>query len=151
MLAASEPKRKAPQRKATPAALMHDGDPEQGSDVRIAEVIAQAVSEVPGVAALSPGHLATAATYGAGQTVHGVVLRHRARGAFVVEVHVVADEAELGSMLASRRANPGAPGVEPTAVLPALAEQVRSRVARAMRDMAMHAPAAVDVYFDDLV
>lgn len=148
MLAASEPKRKTPKRKATPQARVPDGDPEQESDIRIAGVIVRAVSDVRGVAALSPGNLAMAATYGPGQTVHGVVLRHRARGTLVVEVHVVADETELGSMLASRRADAGA---EPNAVLPALAEEIRGRVARAMRDMAMHAPASIDVYFDDLM
>ena len=148
MLAASEPKRTTPKRKATPAAHVPDGDPEQESDVRIAEVIARAASDVPGVAALSPGNPPAAATYGPGQTVHGIVLHHRPRGTLVVEVHVVAGDAELGSMLASRRADPGA---EPNAVLPALAEEIRSQVARAMRDMAMRAPASVDIYVDDLV
>ncbi|HEX9415014.1 MAG TPA: hypothetical protein VF916_16040 [Ktedonobacterales bacterium] len=137
--------------KATPATMLaHASEPDQRSDVRIAERIARAVCDVPGVAGLSPGHHVTAATHGPGKAVVGVVVHHRANDSFEIEVHVVVAESDLGSMFASLRAGAAAPDAAQTALLPALAEEIRSHIVRALQDMKMRAPTAVAIYCDDL-
>lgn len=137
--------------KATHATMLaHASDPDQRSDVQIAELIARAVCDVPGVAGLSPGHDVTAATHGPGKAVVGVVVHHRANNSLEIEVHVVVAESDLGSMLASLHAGATAPNAAQTALLPALAEEIRSHIVRALQDVKMHAPTSVDVYFDDL-
>lgn len=143
------------ERKATPArARAHTADPDQRHDVRIAELIARAVCDVPGVAGLSPGHDVTAATHGPGKAVVGVVIHHHANDTFASEVHVVVAESHVESMLTNLRAGTAAPSAAPdaaqAAVLPALAEAIRSHIARALRHAKMRAPTSVDVYFDDL-
>jgi hypothetical protein len=134
----------------TPVTLAHAGDPEPGSDVWLAGVLARAVADVPAVAALSAGHGAAAATHGPGKAVRGIALRHRADGGLAIEAHVEVAEADLESRLASLRADAGSADAEPHAVLPALAEEIRGHVACTLRAEAIDAPAAVDVYFDDL-
>jgi hypothetical protein len=137
--------------KARPAmALAHGGDAEQGSAVQIAEAIARAVGEVPGVAALSPGRDVTVATHGPGKAVRGIVMHQRADGSLEVEVHVVVAEAALEGMLARLRADPATPDAAQKAVLPVLAEEIRRHVVRAVQGAVGRAPALVDVYFDDL-
>jgi len=46
-------------------------------DLALARAVAAAVSAVPGVAALSRGHSTGAATYGPGDTIHGVMVRRQ--------------------------------------------------------------------------
>jgi hypothetical protein len=137
--------------KATPATTVaHAADPDQRSDVRIAELVARAVCDVPGVVGLSPGHDVTAATHGPGKAVVGVVVHHRANDSLEIEVHVVVAESDVGSMLASLHTDATAPHASQTALLPALAEKIRSHIARALQDAEVGAPTSVDVYFDDL-
>lgn len=140
-----------PERKATPATTFaHAGDPDQRDDVRTAELIARVVCDVPGVAGLSPGHGGTAATHGPGKAVVGVVVHHHANDSLVFEVHVVVAEAYLESMLARSRTSAATPDAAQAGVLPALAEAIRSHIARAVQDTEIRVPTSVDVYFDDL-
>jgi hypothetical protein len=108
------------------------------------------VSGVPGVAGLIPGRGVTAATHGPGKAVIGVVVRRRANDTFELEVHVVVAESDLGSLRTSLRAGATAPDATQPPLLPALAEDIRSHIARALRDVEARAPTAIDVYFDDL-
>ena len=102
----------------------------EAGELRLARAVAAAVRGVPGVADVSPGRFAEAATYGPGEVVRGVVVQQVA-GALAVEVHVRAVYA-------------------PTLVLPALADLVR-RAVRAAAQRAGAAPVGrIDVAFDDL-
>lgn len=73
-------------------------------DVTVAQAIASAVTRVPGVAAMSAGRSAEAATYGAHEKVQGVIIRHTADGVDI-EVHICAlysrslDLSELGTQV----------------------------------------------------
>ena len=86
--------------------------PDGGGDLRLARAVAAAARAVPGVAALTPGRFAPAATYGPGGVVHGVAVRRRT-GGVTVEVHLCAAYA-------------------PALDLPALADRVRRAVAVAV-------------------
>jgi hypothetical protein len=139
------------ERKVTPTTLLaRASDPDQRSDVRTAELIARTVCDVPGVAGLSPGHDVAVATHGPGKAVVGVVVHHRTKKSLEIEVHVVVAASDLGSMHTSPRAGAAAPHGTQIALLPALAEEIRSHIARAVRDRKMRAPTSVDVYFDDI-
>ena len=99
-------------------------------ELGLARAVAAAVRGVPGVADVSPGRFAEAATYGPGEVVRGVVVQQVA-GALAVEVRLRARYA-------------------PTLVLPALADRVR-RAVRAAAQAAGAAPVGrIDVAFDDL-
>ena len=62
------------------------------NDIAFAQAVAAAVRTLPGVAALSPGRHAEAATYGAHEKVQGVIAR-TVDGAVDVDVHVCAQYA----------------------------------------------------------
>ncbi len=138
------------EQKATPRAHTHAGTPEPLADVQIAEVIAQAVCEVPGVAALAAGRLGTVATYGPRQTVRGVVVRRELDDSCTVEIHIHAAGAELVKAPTSQVAEREEVEAEASALLPALAEAIRRRLMTALVDRGATLPAAIDVYFDDL-
>jgi uncharacterized alkaline shock family protein YloU len=101
-----------------------------GGDLALARAIAAAVDGVPGVAAVSPGRFAEAATYGPGGVVRGVVVQRRA-GALAVEVHLCAAYA-------------------PALHLPELAARVRRAVAAALRARGAAPAQGIDVAVDDL-
>lgn len=140
-----------PERNAAPATTFaHAGDPPQRPDVRIAELVARVVGDVPGVAGLSPGHGVTAATHGPGKAVVGVVVHHGADDSLTLEVHVVVAQAHLESMRAHPRASAATPEADQAAVLPALADAIRRHITRALPNAEIRVPTAIDVYFDDV-
>ena len=102
----------------------------QVSEVSIARAIVAAVRSVPGVADVSPGRFAEAATYGPGEKVRGVVVG-RAAGGLDIEVHLCALYAD-------------------SLVLPELAARVRSAVRQSVEALGAGPIGRVDVAFDDL-
>jgi len=122
----------------------------------IAKAIATAVRMTPGVVALSPGLLALAATYAANERLVGVVVRHSGShnaADIAVEVHVtVAMEAPEASHVEAQGDVPSLSAQTETseiAVLTRIANQVREAVYRAMQDLRLPPPSAVDVLIDD--
>jgi uncharacterized alkaline shock family protein YloU len=102
----------------------------QVSEVSIARAIVAAVLGVPGVAEVSPGRFAEAATYGPGEHVRGVVVG-RAASALDIEVHLCARYAEW-------------------LALPELAARVRSAVRQSVEELGVGPLRRIDVAFDDL-
>jgi len=102
----------------------------QLSEVSIARAIVAAVRSVPGVADVSPGRFAEAATYGPGEKVRGVVVG-RAVDVLDIEVHLCALYAD-------------------SLVLPELAAQVRSAVRQSVEALGVGLLRRIDVAFDDL-
>ncbi len=100
------------------------------SDVSIARAIVAAVRSVPGVADVSPGRFAEAATYGPGEKVRGVAVS-QAAGALDIEVHLCALYTD-------------------TLVLPELAARVRSAVRQSVEALGAGLLRRIDVAFDDL-
>ncbi len=107
-----------------------DNDGLQVNEVNIARAIVAAVRSVPGVADVSPGRFAEAATYGPGERVRGVVLG-RAVSALDIEVHLCARYAD-------------------SLVLPELAARVRSAVRQSVEGIGVGPLRRIDVAFDDL-
>jgi hypothetical protein len=101
-----------------------------GGELALARAVAAAVGGVPGVAALTPGRFAEAATYGPGEVVRGVAVRRRP-GGWAVEVHVRAAYA-------------------PALPLPALADRVRRAVGAAVAALGGGPAGPIDVAVDDL-
>jgi len=99
-------------------------------DLAVARAAAAAARGVPGVAGLTPGRFAEAATYGPGEVVRGVAVR-RLPGGRVVEVHVRAVYA-------------------PALPLPALADRVRRAVGAAVAALGAGPAGPIDVAVDDL-
>src|SRR5262249_3490347 len=122
------------------------------SDMTIAKAIAAAVRTTPGVVGLNSGLLALAATYGANERFVGVVVRHSGPHDTAVEVHVtVAMEATPNAEVQGAASSLSAQTETSTiAVLSRVANQVRAAVYRAMQDLRLAAPSAVDVFIDDI-
>jgi hypothetical protein len=95
-------------------------EPRLDDDLAVAKTIAWITLDTPGVAGMSGGRFAEAATYGRGESVRGVVVRPNE-----VEVHVVATFPDSTS-------------------LPRTAERLRSRIASHVPDR------EVTIYIDDL-
>ncbi len=102
----------------------------QVSEVSIARAIVAAVRRVPGVADVSPGRFAEAATYGPGEKVRGVAVS-RPAGALAIDVHLCALYAD-------------------SLVLPELAARVRSTVRQSVEGLGAGLLRRIDVAFDDL-
>jgi hypothetical protein len=102
----------------------------QVTDVSIAQAIVAAVRALPGVADVSPGRFAEAATYGRGERVLGVALG-RVAGAFDIEVHLCALYSD-------------------SLILPELAARVRSTVRQTVEGLGAGLLQRIDVAFDDL-
>ncbi|HEU5349582.1 MAG TPA: hypothetical protein VFU63_13305 [Ktedonobacterales bacterium] len=122
------------------------------SDIIIARAVAAAVRATPGIAGLSPGLLALAATYGPNERVVGVVLRHFSPHDTVVEVHVVVGIETIPKTEPHKTVSDmSAPaGVSDGAVLIRVANQVRNAVYRAIAELNLPPPSAVDVLIDDI-
>lgn len=131
----------------------------QASDFMAARAIAAAVRATHGVVDLSPGLLALVATYGATERVVGVVVRHPVPRDTVVEVHVVVatgtveagPETEMregDSDMPTRASASGASAAG--AVLTRVADEVRRAVYRAVQELGLAPPSAVDVLIDDI-
>ena len=100
------------------------------NEVSIARAIVSGVRSVPGVADVSPGRFAEAATYGPGERVRGVAVS-RSAGALDIEVHLCALHAD-------------------SLVLPELAARVRSAVRQSVEALGAGAVRRIDVAFEDL-
>lgn len=101
------------------------------SELAIARAVAGAVQQVPGVAGISPGRFAEAATYGPGARVRGVVVRWGANGLEVaVHLRVV---------------------YGPALVLTALADQARRAARQAIADLEAGPIRRIDIAIDDLL
>lgn len=99
-------------------------------DLAIARAVREAVRRVADVADLSPGRFGEAVTYGPGDRVPGVVVRHDA-DALHLEVHVVAVYRD-------------------SLFLPALADEVRRAVQEQAKAVGAGPVQRVDVAIDDL-
>lgn len=119
---------------------------EAWSDLSLAKSIVQAVRQVPGVDQVSGGRLATAATYGPGGRVPGVVLQHEAPDRLLIEVHILVRATVL---LAALQQNQASASTQPS-VLPQLAEQVRTAVQQVLHRINV-LPLAIDVVIEDIV
>ena len=120
------------------------------SDIAVASAVAQAVRQVPGVADLSAGRLAPAATYGARQRVTGVVVHHLADDEIVLETHVVLSEAYC-AMAPSEEA-PGSAGSVSNGPgrLNEIASRIRAVVYEVVKEMPSRILVRADVFIDDL-
>ena len=106
---------------------------QEADELAIARAVLAAVRAVPGVAGVSPGLFAVAATYGPGEVVRGVAARRAAgaAGALDLEVRVVAAYA-------------------PAADLPELAARVRGAARRAVEALGAGPARSIDVAIDGL-
>ena len=100
------------------------------SEVSLARAVVVAIRGVAGVADVSPGRFAEAATYGPGEKVSGVVIG-RIGDTLDIEVHVCALYAD-------------------SLVLPELAAQVRRAVRQSIASLDAGPLRRIDVAFDDL-
>lgn len=127
--------------------------PERISDIALATAVAGATRDVPGVAELSAGRFALAATYGgSGQRVTGVVVRHPTPSTVALEIHVILSQAP-------RERSPGAGEAERAHArqdadehgsLTSIADQIRAVAFRTVEPMSASHLMAVDVLIDDL-
>ena len=99
-------------------------------EMGIARVVVGTAQRVPGVAGVSPGRFVEAATYGAGESVRGVVVQ-RLGDALAVELHLRAVYAH-------------------SLVLPALADRVRRAVREDVGALGVEPIRRLDIAFDDL-
>jgi hypothetical protein len=116
------------------------------SDITIAKLLAQAIRATPGVVDLSPGLFAIEATYGPGERVLGIVLRHPAPNALVIEVRVVLAETILREALSAVPST----GSDGTPLLLRFADQLRTVVAHTIHTLDVPVLTAVDVAIDDI-
>ncbi len=120
------------------------------SDLELAKSIAAAICEVPAVLGMGPGRFAQAATYGPGERVMGVVLRHPAPTALAIEAHVVLDERMLVQTLSSVSPSDGFSGSEHTPIVVRVADRIRAVVFQTVHRFGGPGPITVDVVVDDL-
>ncbi|HEU5198933.1 MAG TPA: hypothetical protein VFU32_04810 [Ktedonobacterales bacterium] len=118
-------------------------------DLPLARVVAQAIQCVPGVQGLSAGRFGTAATYGRGGRVPGVVVRRYARGQLGIEVHLVVSAAALRAALRQSASMPAVIQTWPPFLL-YLAEQVRASIQATATRQQLFSAARLDVYIDNL-
>lgn len=118
------------------------------SDIALAEAVAQAVRAVPGVADLSSGLSAPAATYGPGQHVTGIAVRHPTLDTLAIEVHVALSETHCTR--AATAAGSGEHDLQWRGPVTEVANQVRGAVYAAVQEMTSLALVRVDVFIDDL-
>jgi uncharacterized alkaline shock family protein YloU len=107
-----------------------DGGGMHLSEMSLARAVVAAVRGVPGVADMSPGLFAEAATYGPGDKVSGVVV-DRTGDALAIEVHLCALYAE-------------------SLVLPELAARVRRAVRQSVEALDAGPLRRIDVVFENL-
>lgn len=120
------------------------------SDLELAKSVAAAIRGVPGVLDMGPGMFAQAATYGPGERVMGVVLRHPAPAALAIEAHVVLDERMLVQTLSSVSPSDGPSGSEHTPIVVRVADRIRAVVFQTVHQFGVPGPITVDVVVDDL-
>jgi len=115
---------------ATPRAPDEAADPLR-EDIAIARAAAAATRAVPGVERLATSMLGGAATYGRGEVVRGVAVRHE-HGAVHLEVHVTMRIADAHDLRVA-------------------AEPVRTSVRQAVEQLTAQPVGRIDIAIDDLV
>jgi hypothetical protein len=117
------------------------------SDLVIAKSIAQGVLCLAGIVEMSTSPLQTKATYGRGERVNGVVLRHTTGGACAVEISVVIAEKILleAVSLCSEQSS----ALVGTPTLLRLADQIRVAVSHTAQALGWWGLTTVDVSIDD--
>jgi hypothetical protein len=126
----------------TPPALVVS---ERLSDMVIADAIAHALRDVPGVLDMGQGLFARAATYGPGKHIAGVVLQHPAPGELSVEVHVVLDETTFLKALSDMSSNS-----DNTPIVLRFTDHIRAVVSQTFEHLGLPVPTMVDVTIDDI-
>jgi hypothetical protein len=126
--------------------LVSEPGKEAWSDLSLANMIAQAACQVPGVDQVNGGRLALAATYGPGGRVPGVILRREEPDRLLIEVHIVGSATVL---VAAFQQNPANASARPPVLLQ-LAEQVRTAVQQVLHRLNL-LPLAIDVVIEDIV
>jgi hypothetical protein len=120
------------------------------SDLDLARVIAHAVRQTPGVLEMSPGRFALEATYGPGEHVSGVVLRHPTLDTLSIAIHVVVAETALKAAFDEGALPELAPGSEQRPMLLRLADQIRTVVSEVADSLGPPSLLAIDVALDDV-
>ncbi|MGH2515821.1 MAG: hypothetical protein ACRDHP_09210 [Ktedonobacterales bacterium] len=122
------------------------------SDLAIASAAARAARTVSGVLDLSPGLVVRAATYGSGQRVIGVVVRHLTPDTVVLEIHVVLSEVYCNMDSATTALDSARRDAEGIGVVTNVASMIRDVVYRTVRDQDIGRLVLerVDVHVDDL-
>lgn len=118
---------------------------ERLNDMDIANAIAHAIRDVPGVLDMGQGLFARAATYGRGKHIAGIVLQHPAPGELSVEVHVVLDETTFLKALSDVSSSSDKPPI-----LPRFTDQIRAVVSQTFEHLDLPVPTMVDVTIDDI-
>jgi hypothetical protein len=126
----------------TPTAKMVS---ERLSDLVIADAIAHAIRDVPGVLDMGQGLFARAATYGPGKHIAGIVFQHRAPGVLSVEAHVVLDETTFLKALSDISSNS-----DHTPILLRFTDHIRAVVSQTVEHLGLPVPTMVDVIIDDM-
>jgi uncharacterized alkaline shock family protein YloU len=122
------------------------------TDVMIAKTVSDRVRSLPAVAALSRGHAALVATYGAMQRVTGVAVRRLAPEAMDLEVHVVLRADATWPDIAAEPdfEEAAGDGKLEAGIFAAVAMQIREVVRSTLQEMSLPSPAEVDVFIDDI-
>jgi hypothetical protein len=118
---------------------------ERLSDMDIANAIAHAIRDVPGVLDMGQGLFAKAATHGPGKHIVGIVLRHPAPGVLSVEAHVVLDETTFIKALSDASSSS-----DKTPILLRFTDQIRAVVSQTFEHLGLPVPTMVDVTIDDI-
>jgi hypothetical protein len=123
---------------------------EQVSDLTVARAVAEAIRRVPGVVDLGAKCFPRATTFGSGQSVSGVAIRHATGGKLALEVHVIVSSVPPARPGAECQAVQPLPDMQEHSVLIHLANEIRTLVYRAVEHMGVDTLSAVDVLIDDL-
>jgi len=118
---------------------------ERLSDLVIADAIAHAIRDVPGVLDMGQGLFARAATYGPGKHIAGIVLQYRAPGVLSVEAHVVLDETTFLKALSDISSNS-----DHTPILLRFTDHIRAVVSQTGEHLGLPVSTMVDVTIDDI-
>ncbi|WP_052888050.1 hypothetical protein [Thermogemmatispora carboxidivorans] len=150
--------------------------PKSLDDLSLARAVAEAVCRVPAVLELSAGRFAREGTYGPGEFVRGVVIKHPTPDSLEVDVRVVLAEQALrsspvqrdghsiqsGSPVGTggsadsqpqRRPRPSSAGSSSgnnALSLLELSEQIRTAVKRALAQAGQQPARMIHVFFDDV-
>jgi hypothetical protein len=118
---------------------------ERLDDLVLANAIAHAIRDVPGVLDMGQGLFARVATYGPGKHINGVVLRHPSSGELSVEVNVVLDETTIIKAYSDVSSSS-----DNTPVLLRCTDHIRSVVSHTIAHLGLQVPITVDVTIDDI-
>jgi hypothetical protein len=116
------------------------------SDIAIAKLLARAICGTPGVVDLSPGLFAIEATYGPGERLPGIVVRHPTPDTLAIEIRVVLAKKLLREALSAESCT----DADRAPLLLRFADQLRTVVAHTISKPDAPVLTAVDVAIDDI-